>query len=42
MKHAKPWAIGIGLVATVGLLTVKQGYGQEEEKGHVRTCSLER
>jgi hypothetical protein len=41
MKHAKPWTIGIGLVATVGLLTVKQGYGQEEEKGHVRTCSLE-
>jgi hypothetical protein len=40
MKHARSWAIA-GLVVTVGLFTVEQGYGQEEEKDHVRTCSLE-
>jgi hypothetical protein len=38
MKRVGVWALGIGLVVTLGLLAVKQGYA--EEKGHEPTCNL--
>ena len=38
MKRVGLWAIGIGLVVTVGLLTVEQGYAKEEDHGP--TCTL--
>jgi hypothetical protein len=38
MKRVGFWAIGIGLVVTVGLLTMEQGYA--EEKDHARECTL--
>ena len=38
MKHVGMWAIGIGLVVIVGLLTVEQGYAKEEDDGP--TCTL--
>jgi hypothetical protein len=41
MRRVRLWAIGIGLVVTVGLLTVEQGYAEEEEKDHPSTCTLE-
>jgi len=41
MKRAALWAIEIGLVITVGLFTVEQGYAEEEEKDHAPTCTLE-
>ena len=31
MKRVDLWAIGIGLVITVGLLTVEQGYAKEKD-----------
>jgi len=38
MKRVGLWtAIGIGLLITVGLITMKQGY--TEEKEHERTCT---
>jgi len=38
MKRVGLWAVGVGLVVTVGLLTVGQGYAKD--KDHVPTCSL--
>jgi hypothetical protein len=38
MKRVGFWAIGIGLVVTVGLLTMEQGYAAE--KDHARECTL--
>jgi hypothetical protein len=38
MKRVVIWAIGIGLVVTVGLLTLEQGYAKEEDDGP--TCTL--
>jgi hypothetical protein len=38
MKRVGMWAIGIGLVVIVGLLTVEQGYAKEEDDGP--TCTL--
>lgn len=38
MKRVSVWAIGIGLVVTVGLLAVEQGYAKEEDGG--ATCTL--
>src|SRR6266498_3162213 len=38
MKRVSLGMIGIGLVVTVGLLTVKHGYA--EEKDHAPTCTL--
>src|SRR5689334_1261828 len=38
MKRVSLWAIGIGLVVAVGLLTIGQGYAKD--KDHVPTCSL--
>jgi hypothetical protein len=38
MKRVGLWAIGIGLVVTVGLLTVEPGYAEEKE--HEPTCTL--
>ena len=38
MKRVGLWAIGIGLVITVGLLTVEQGYAKEKDDGP--TCTL--
>ena len=37
MKRVGLWMIGIGLFITVGLITVKQGYAEEEE--HAPTCT---
>src|SRR5262245_24279998 len=37
MKRVGVWALGIGLVVTLGLLTVKQGYAEEKE--HEPTCT---
>src|SRR5215510_14135939 len=40
MKHIGLWAaIGLGLVITVGLISMKQGY--TEEKDDAPTCTLE-
>ena len=40
MKHIGLWAaMGIGLLITVGLITVEQGYA--EETAHEPTCTLE-
>jgi hypothetical protein len=39
MKRVSLWMIGIGLFITVGLITVEQGYAEEEE--HAPTCTLE-
>ena len=38
MKRISLWMIGLGLVITVGLLTVKHGYA--EEKDATPTCTL--
>jgi hypothetical protein len=38
MKRVGFWTIAIGLVVTVGLLTMAQGYA--EEKDHAPTCTL--
>jgi hypothetical protein len=38
MKRVGFWAIGLGLVVTVGLLTMEQGY--TDEKDHARECTL--
>ena len=38
MQRVSIWALGIGLVVTVGLLTVEHGYA--EEKDHAPTCTL--
>jgi hypothetical protein len=38
MKRVGIWAIGIGLVVIVGLLTLEQGYAKEEDDGP--TCTL--
>jgi hypothetical protein len=38
MQRVSIWTIGIGLVVTVGLLTVEHGYA--EEKDHAPTCTL--
>ena len=38
MKHASVWAMAIGLVVTVGLLAVEQGYAKEEDGGPI--CTL--
>ena len=38
MKRVGFWAIGIGLVVTMGLLTMEQGYAAE--KDHARECTL--
>jgi hypothetical protein len=38
MKCVGLWAIGIGLVVTVGLLTVEQGYAEKEDD--TPTCTL--
>jgi len=38
MKRIGLWATGIGVVISVGLFTVEQGY--TEEKEHATTCSL--
>jgi len=38
MKRVGFWAIGIGLVVTVGLFTMEQGYA--DEKDHARECTL--
>jgi hypothetical protein len=38
MKRVGLWAIGIGLVITVGLLTIEPGYA--DEKKHGPTCTL--
>ena len=40
MKRVGLWAtIGIGIFITVGLITVEQGYAEEEN--HATTCTLE-
>jgi hypothetical protein len=38
MKRVGFWTIAIGLVVTVGLLTMEQGYA--DEKDHARECTL--
>ena len=38
MKRVSLWMIGIGLCITLGLITVKQGYAEEEDDGP--TCAL--
>jgi hypothetical protein len=38
MKRIGLWAVGIGVLASVGLLTVAQGFADERE--HATTCSL--
>ena len=38
MKHVSLWAVGIGLVIALALLTVGQGYAKD--KDHKGTCSL--
>ena len=38
MKRVSLWRIGIGLVITVGLLTVEPGYAEKKE--HEPTCTL--
>jgi hypothetical protein len=38
MKRVGVWAIGIGLVITVGFLTVEQGYAKEADDEP--TCTL--
>ena len=38
MKRVSFWAIGIGLVVTVGLFTMEQGYA--DEKDRARECTL--
>ena len=38
MKRVGLWAVGIGLVITVGLLTVGQGYAKDKDR--VPTCSV--
>jgi hypothetical protein len=38
MKRLGLWATGIGVLISVGLLTVEQGYTKEKE--HATTCSL--
>src|SRR6266851_4306997 len=38
MKRIGLWATGIGVLISVGLFTVEQGY--TEEKEHATTCSL--
>ena len=38
MKRAALWAIGIGLIVTLGVLTIAQG--SAEAKDHAQTCTL--
>jgi len=38
MQRVGVWALGLGLVITVGLITMKQGY--TEEKDQTPTCTL--
>ena len=38
MKRVSLWRIGLGLVITVGLITVEPGYA--EDKDHAPTCTL--
>ena len=38
MKRIGLWAIGMGVVISVGILTVELGYAEEEE--HATTCTL--
>jgi hypothetical protein len=39
MKRVGLWAVGVGVLVSVGLLTVEQGY--TEEKEHATTCTLD-
>ena len=38
MKRVSLWMIGIGLIITVGLITVQHGYAEKEDNGP--TCTL--
>src|SRR5438132_8025272 len=38
MQRVGVWALGLGLVIIVGLLTTEQGYAEEKE--HAPTCTL--
>ena len=38
MKRIGLWAAGIGVLISVGLLTVEQGYAEDKE--HAKKCTL--
>jgi len=39
MKRIGLWAVGVGVLISLGLLTVESGYADEKEQEHATTCT---